>query len=390
MKKKLEMPYKQKNVMLLIGYLRNGGAERSIINLAEHLSKYHNVILVVASTRLQDYPCSVKIIEVKELRNKKKKIIGLMRLRELKKKYQIDTTISYTTAYNFFNVMSKYKDKTVISIRNHLSTKQEGFFPTIMHKISLKLCNLIVCCSNSVREDQIKNYHADPKKTVTITNFCNLDNIKNEINKKFSKEDELLLCDDLIVVMARLVPHKGHKHIIKAMSLVVKSRPNAKLLIFSRGPLKEELEELVKKYKLEKNIIFMDFHQNPHQFLNKAKCFVLASDYEGFPNVVIEAMACGTPVIATDSPGGSKEILMENVNSTNTTKLTKTDYGILIPSFINEHNKETITHNEKILKEAILLILENQDIYQHYHKKSLERIKKYESNIVIKDWLNII
>ena len=101
-------------------------------------------------------------------------------------------------------------------------------------------------------------------------------------------------------------------------------------------------------------------------------------------------MACGTPVIATDAPGGTKEILMEKVNSKKVTSLTKTDYGILIPSFIEEHNINKITKNEKILSKAILDILENKNTYNHYHKKSLERIKEYDSEKVIKDWLNII
>ena len=212
----------KKNVMLLIGYLSNGGAEKSITRLANELSKYHNVILVVASTRNQDYECSAKIIEIEEFKKKTTKIKGIIKLRKLKKKYNIDTTISYTTAYNFYNVMSKYKDKTIISVRNHLSTKKEGFISTIMHKISMKLCNLMVCCSKSVKEDQLKNYHANPNKTVVVTNFCNLEIIEKEINQKFSKEDKLILNDNLIVTLARLVPHKGHKHIIKAMNLVVK------------------------------------------------------------------------------------------------------------------------------------------------------------------------
>ncbi len=380
-----------KNIMLLIGYLSNGGAEHSIIKLANELQKKHNVILVVVSKRNQDYETTVPIIEVPDLKNKKKKIFGIRKIRQLKKEYKIDVTISYTTVFNFFNAITKYKDKVIISVRNHLSTKKEGFIPTILHKISLKKADKIVCCSNSVANDQINNYHAAAEKVAVITNFCNLEEIATEVKKRFSKEDKPIVNDHLVVALARLVPHKGHKHIIKAMSLVVKNVKDAHLVIFSRGPQKEYLEELVKKYHLENNVFFLGFHPNPYQFLKKAKCFILASDYEGFPNVIIEAMSCGTPVIATDAPGGSKEILSKTYDFNNiTTKLTKSDYGLLIPSFINEHEIETITKNEKILAKAIIELLENKQTYEEYHKKSLTRINDFTNILVMQDWLKII
>ena len=139
----------KKNVMLLIGYLTNGGAERSIINVANELLKTHNVILVVADAKKIDYPCHVKIIELKSLR-KKDKLKAIYELKKLKKNYKIDVSISYTTVYNFYNVASRYKDKTIISVRNHLSTKKESKRDNLFHKISLKLASKVVCCSESV------------------------------------------------------------------------------------------------------------------------------------------------------------------------------------------------------------------------------------------------
>ncbi len=380
----------KKNIMMLIGYLTNGGAERSITNVANELSKYHNVILVVAGAKKIDYPCHVKIIELKSLRERNK-LKAIHELKKLKKEYKIDVTISYTTVYNFYNVMSKYKDKTIISIRNHLSTKHEKRRDRIMHRISIKLAQKIVCCSQSVYYDQLNNYHANPKKLLVIQNFCNLDGIISDMGCAIKECDMHLVNDHLIVTMARLVPHKGHKHIMKAMSLVVKEIPDAHLLIFSRGPLREELEEFSKKLHLENNVFFMDFHPNPYQFIKLAKAFILASDYEGFPNVLIEAMACGAPIIATDAPGGSREIVSNTVSKGEfVNDLTEMDYGILIPSFINEHDSSDITEHEKMLARAFIMLLSDDNKYHYYHNKSLERTDTFARDKILKKWLDVI
>lgn len=380
----------KKNIMLIIYYLKNGGAERSIVNLANNLSKKHNVVIVVAKKE-QDYYCSVPIYEINEFQFKSifKKLKGIRKLKKLKKELKINTAISYTTVANFYNVVSKNKEKTIISIRNHLSTKKEGLIATICHKLSTFLSDLIICCSKSVKLDQIKKYHVKEYKLKVITNFCDI-NYLSEL-KKAEKTLENVPKEDYFITIARLEIHKGHEHIIKAMSLLIKKYPDIKLLIFGRGKRLEYLKQLVKKYNLYKNIIFKGFNPNPYQFLYGAKGFILASDYEGFSNAVIEAMACGTPIIATDCPGGNKETLTDYdfYDNNPITKLAKEKYGILIPKFNLEHGKKNITKNEEYLEEAMeFLLLEGN--YQHYHKQSLQRIKKYTNEKVIKEWLEII
>ena len=174
----------KKNIMLLISNLNNGGAERSIVNLANELMKYHNVILVCADKSIIDYDCNVKVIEISDFRSKRNKLKELRKLKRIKKDNKIDITISYTTLYNFYNVITKYKDKTFISVRNHLSSKKEKFKLFVYHKICLKLCDKVICCSKSVLDDQINKYHSSKKKSIVIENFCNEELIKNCLKEK--------------------------------------------------------------------------------------------------------------------------------------------------------------------------------------------------------------
>lgn len=367
------------NVMLLIGTLSNGGAEHSIVNLANELSKYHNVTLV-ATNKKCDYDCKVKTIILK----KRNIVLGLdmiYKLRKLKKQLNIDVTISYITTFNYFNALSKYKDKVIISVRNYLSVKKEGFKADIMYKLATIFSDKIVCCSDAVMYDQITNYKIKKEKLVMIPNFCNEEEIKNTIkNEEYEKR---FINDNTIVSMGRLVFHKGHQFIIEAMKLVVEEIPSARLLIFGRGPYESELNNLIKKYNLENNVYLMGFNSKPNAYINKSKAFILASLYEGFPNVVIEAMTSGTPIIATNSPGGNYEILTDK--NIKVDKVTLAEYGILVPNF-----DKNIDENILYLKDAIIKLLTDDKLNNKYRKKSLERVKKYSKDKVVKKWLEVI
>ena len=240
------------------------------------------------------------------------------------------------------------------------------------------MADKIICCSKSVEIDQIDNFKANKNKTIVIENYL------NEVHYKKNK------CKNIIISVGRLTKHKGHEHIIKAMSLVIKKVPDAKLFILGRGYYKDYLEDLVNKLKLSNNIEFIGYTNDIGNYYNKSKLFVLASDYEGFSNSLVEAMSYSLPVIATNSPGGNSEILSEYYYKTEINKSIHSKYGILIPAFINEHNIYKITKNERILAKEIVNLLINKKDYNYYKNKSFERSKFYSKRKIIDKWLNII
>jgi N-acetylgalactosamine-N,N'-diacetylbacillosaminyl-diphospho-undecaprenol 4-alpha-N-acetylgalactosaminyltransferase len=159
---------------------------------------------------------------------------------------------------------------------------------------------------------------------------------------------------------------------------VIEKHPETILVILGEGELKEELEKLIENLNLEKKVFLLGFQKNPFKFLKNSSIFVLSSVQEGLPMVLIEAMACSLPVIATDCPGGNREILDPDYNL-KVEKMKLGKYGILIPP-----------KNPEEISKATSLLLKNENLRKEYAKKSLERAKDFSVEKIVPKWLEIL
>lgn len=114
----------------------------------------------------------------------------------------------------------------------------------------------------------------------------------------------------VVVAAGRLVPQKGFDTLLHAFR-VVRDAHHARLIILGTGPLDGKLRALQDRLGLSADVDFPGFDPNPYRYFARAACVVVASRYEGFGNVIVEAMACGTPVVATRCPSGPEEIITD-------------------------------------------------------------------------------
>lgn len=211
--------------------------------------------------------------------------------------------------------------------------------------------------------EEIKEFTKKPKLKV-IENICEFKNIKITKDKNF---DKLFMKDKkTIIAVSRLNKVKRVDILINSLSVINKIY-DAQLIIIGDGPEKERLKDLVKKLSLEDNVHFLGFRDDVIQWMINSDIFVTASQVEGSPNSLIEAVCLGIPSIATDCPTGPKEILNNG------------DQGILIPM-----------NSVKHMVDAIRLLIEDEDLRLKFINSSKITKVRYSSERIASLYLDAI
>jgi len=152
----------------------------------------------------------------------------------------------------------------------------------------------------------------------------------------------------VILGVGRLVPSKDFPTLLKAFAYIHKKHP-ARLLILGEGRERKKLEALASELGIEEDVSFPGFEPNPYAFMSRASVFVLSSAWEGLPNALIEALACGCPVVSTNCPSGPQEILANGA------------FGPLVP-----------VGDDRALAEAILHTLEHPPNAERLRSRAAE------------------
>ena len=376
--------YKQKNIMVLIYHLRNGGAERVASNLCDELSKKYNVVLVTCEKPTNnDYSCGVERIVVDEMRAKYFKLFDTVnQIKSIKKKYHIKHTISFTAQMNYLNVMSRVYDNTIISVRNFISLAENDNTPKniYMNRLSIKYADKITVVSKVLGKDLIDNFGAKENKIYPIYNFVDKDKIDNFLKER----NNIKLSKNTVITVGRLNNQKGHINLIRAFKYVVDEIKDAKLIMLGQGPLEENIKKEIKKLHLEKNIELLGYQKNPYLYMKNSSLFVLSSFYEGMPNVVLEAMYIGLPIISCDCKSGPREILAPSGDLyQDIDNICHEKYGVLVPVLDNKKY-------EQIMGVAIIELFKDSKLRDNYSRKSKKRIKDFSKEKMMEEWNKVL
>ena len=394
----------KKNIAILIPDLRDGGTERFVSNLSFSLSeeKYEKYIVLFDVEGI-DYPFQGNLINLntKAINNPLGKVYNVIkriyRLKKVKKKYNIQITLSFLETANIINMFAQAEDKVIISIRNFKSTSLKGFYGKL-YKFIMKLfynnnVDKIIAVSKEVKKDLIKNYGIKENKIKVIYNLYDLEKIQKFAGEKIEDNYEELFNYPVIVNVGRLTKQKAQWHLIRAFKKVKEKITNMKLIILGRGELKDYLYQLVSELNLEKDVYFLGFQKNPFKFISKSKIYVFPSLYEGFPNALVEAMACGIPVISSDCKSGPREILAPETDSKiETSTIEYAKYGVLIPVCDNIYYnaRYPLTTEERTLAKSIIDLYSSKEFLDNYACKAKERAMDFNKDKIILEYENIL
>lgn len=382
---------KMTKLLMLIESMGGGGGERVVSELSLNLSPNIKHKIVIRRNEIS-YPTNepplsmnLNFIERNPIDRLLKYIYSLIvasiKYRKLINKYKPDISLSLLTLDNFINVLSNIgnkKTKVIVSVHVVLSMNFRKSVLDRITKFLIKIlynkADLIICVSIGVRDEFIRDFKIDQEKIIMLYNPMDIEKIqhlaKEEVNDEWFDGEMPIL-----VNMGSLTEPKGQWHLIRAFSKVIE-RKQCKLVIFGNGELKSYLDKLVRDLDLSNDVRFMGWQDNPFKYISKSSIFVYSSIREALPCALIEAMACGCPVISTDCKYGPSEILGNG------------KFGILTPPMdgILYKAKDPITHEENYLADEIIKMLENDNLRRSYSKKGKKRVKNFNKERHIKEY----
>ena len=309
-----------KRIAFFVDSMDGGGAERVMLNLAnEYIKQGYEVDLVLARKQgdyLSDVDSGIRIIDLATTRF----WTYFLPLIRYFKSVKPDVMLSATTILNLLAIMTKFLSRAnthlvvsehidIVSFANTGALQRSNILKKLIAFLYPK-ADQIVAVSNGAAKSLSEFSGVPISKIKAIYNGV-IDQHKLDLSHEkldhpwfgASQVDE-----PVIVAVGRLQAQKDYPMLLKAFALVCEQR-KAKLIILGEGELREELKNLAQDLNISENLSLHGFESNPFKFFASADVFALSSQYEGLPTVLIEALACGCPVVSTNCPSGPEEIL---------------------------------------------------------------------------------
>jgi len=357
----------KKKICIVTSSLGKGGAEKSSAVLSILLNNLGYQVHVISIINPIDYDYKGTLLNLGALKDKDASFFGTLN--------RFNVFFNYLRSHNFDFIIDSRSRPSILKqflINKVLYANEKVVF--IVHSAYLK--NYIpdnkfiakylysnafkfVTVSKTIKSKLTKKYH-----------FENIDVIHNAVDKPqmTALTGSLLLPENFMLFFGRIEDE------VKNLTLLIDSykRSNLidnkiKLIILGDGNDKIELEKKVQAMNLAEHIIFLPYTKNPYPIVSKAMCTVLTSHYEGFPTMLVESLALGTPVISVNCESGPSEIISDTQN------------GLLVDNY-----------NPDLFAEAMNRFVTDKELYSHCKKNAKKSVEKFSMENISMDWKRLI
>lgn len=366
------------HILFAIDSLTGRGAEKVVINLSEELLKlghlvsfviYENIIEFDIDPRVNVYKLNPLIHEgsriFSRLTDYKNVNLFNLLLSNIEKQYGV-VDIIFSSLPRMDRILSLIKSDRIYHIIGNPLSLQSGIRKSKWHKKISRIWHMkrmydgrkLIGMSCGIGDDLLKYVKVQPASFKAIYNPFDFDQIKALAAKPFELPTNLTSKNYILHIGAFTLQQKRQDLLIEAFA---KSKLNCKLVLLGKGQDEEKICQLIKDYGLTDRVILPGFQINPFPWIKHARLFVLSSDYEGFGNVLIEAMALDTPAISTDCPSGPGEIFINGME-----------------------NSLVACGNAKALAEKM------RDFYDKTPSINKESLMRFEASRIAQEYLNLI
>ena len=354
-------------ICIVSDQLATGGAERCAALLSVFFENNNCKVYHVVVVDKIEYEFSGEVLNLGKLKDDSNGFFNrIKRFRVLRNyfatnsfDYIIDFRVKRFQIQEFFIARYIYRAPLIVTIHSYMT---DLYFPInkILANWIYSNCYKIISVAEGIKNKICSNF-----------NYSNVETIYNPIDIKFiekASNEDLKFDFKYILAVGRM--QDDVKQFDKLIEFYAKSElpmKDIRLFILGDGILKQELIALVKILNLEDKIYFKGKVNNPFVYFRQALYTVLSSKHEGFPMVLIESLACSTPVISFDCPSGPSEIIINNEN------------GILVEN-----------QNFDELAKAMNHMVDNKELYLHCKQNAKSSVQRFSIEKIGNQWLELM
>ncbi|EFF1817473.1 WbwB [Escherichia coli] len=314
------MDVKNKKITIFISSLRPGGAEGVCVTVANGLVKLGwdvtiVVLNMIRATHQQRLDTSINIVNL-NCRHAREAIFPIWRFLSssassnlLVFNHQLAiilVLIRIFTRKNYI-IISRNINTLSVDLKNAKNFWHKHIVSFLIKRFYSKVEH-IIAQSHGMKDDLINFLNINASKISVIHNPVNpyFSDFAKAIKWNDYDKDGFILC------VGRLERQKAFHFAVDIFSKVAEKRQDLNLFIIGEGSLRQELEDYVSRLKVTRKVKFLGLRNDLEKYYSKASVVLLTSLYEGFPNVLVESLTLGTPVVAFDCPNGPNEIINSN------------------------------------------------------------------------------
>lgn len=345
---------KKRKLLLVVPMLHQGGFERVCVRTARILEPWFDVTIAMFSDADIAYDItglSVINLDVPAVDGKVQKILNvgkrILRMRKLKKTLNPNVTYSFGPTANLINVLTPVRGKIWTGVRSYMDMDNPGKL-----KLFCQRSDKVICCSEVIAAELKEKFGADNTEVLYNPYDC-------KMMAQMAAEEIPDMPDfsgkKMMISVGREDDVKEFWHLIKCLWLLRDRVPQAQLCLMGEGSF-SEYKKLAKDLGIEDRVCFAGLQKNPFPWMKASSLFVGVSAMEGFPNALVESMACGPGAVFSNCMSGPAEILSDRFEEVvGKQEFMREKYGILVPVMDDKKNLDpkVITEEEKRLADLL-------------------------------------